>query len=46
MKLIRHDNRGYFLDVEEIAERARPPMIEVKEYLETRELKIETDKTV
>jgi len=46
MKLIRHDNRGYFLDVEEIAERARPPMVEVKEYQETRELKHETDKAV
>ena len=34
MKLIRHGNKGYFLEVEEIAERDRPPMIEVKEYLE------------
>ncbi|OGO75920.1 MAG: glucosyl-3-phosphoglycerate synthase [Chloroflexi bacterium RIFOXYC12_FULL_59_14] len=34
MKLIRHGNKGYFLEVEEIAERARPPMIELKEYLE------------
>jgi len=34
MKLIRHNNKGYFLDVEEIAERERPPMIEVPEYLE------------
>ncbi|HEU0295521.1 MAG TPA: glucosyl-3-phosphoglycerate synthase [Anaerolineales bacterium] len=34
MKLIRHDAKGYFLDVEEIAERERPPMIEVPEYLE------------
>ncbi|CAG1015795.1 Glucosyl-3-phosphoglycerate synthase [Anaerolineales bacterium] len=34
MKLIRHNAKGYFLDVEEIAERARPPMIELKEYLE------------
>ncbi len=34
MKLIRHNNKGYFLDVEEIAERERPPMIEVQEYLE------------
>ena len=34
MKLIRHDRRGYFLDVEEIAERPRPPMIEVAEYQE------------
>lgn len=35
MKLIRHGNKGYFLDVEEIAERDRPPMIEINEYLET-----------
>ncbi len=34
MKLIRHNNKGYFLDIEEIAEGERPPMIEVKEYLE------------
>ena len=37
MKLIRHNNRGYFLEVEEIAERVRPPMIEVKEYLERKQ---------
>jgi len=34
MKLIRHNPKGYFLDVEELAERERPPMIEVQEYLE------------
>jgi glucosyl-3-phosphoglycerate synthase len=34
MKLIRYDNKGYSLEVEEIAERERPPMIEVLEYLE------------
>ncbi len=35
MKLIHHDNKGgYFLEVEEIAERERPPMIEVEEYQE------------
>jgi glycosyltransferase involved in cell wall biosynthesis len=34
MKLIRYNAKGYFLDIEEIAERERPPMIEVKEYLE------------
>ncbi len=33
MKMIRHDNKGYFLDVEQITEYERPPMIEVKEYL-------------
>jgi glucosyl-3-phosphoglycerate synthase len=34
MKLIKHSSKGYFLEVEEIAERARPPMIELPEYLE------------
>ncbi len=34
MKLIRHGRKGYYLEVEEIAERERPPMIEVQEYLE------------
>ena len=34
MKLIRHDGKGYFLDVEEIAELERPPMIEIAEYRE------------
>ena len=37
MKLIRYNNKGYFLEVEEIAERERPPMIEVQEYLEHRQ---------
>jgi len=32
MKMIRYGAQGYFLDVEEIAERDRPPMIEVPEY--------------
>jgi len=32
MKLIRYESGGYFLDVEEIAERERPPMITVPEY--------------
>jgi glucosyl-3-phosphoglycerate synthase len=34
MKLIKHSSKGYYLEIEEIAERARPPMIELKEYLE------------
>jgi glucosyl-3-phosphoglycerate synthase len=34
MKLIRYNAKGYSLDVEEIAERERPPMIEIKEYRE------------
>jgi len=36
MKLIRYETGGYFLDVEEITERERPPMIEVPEYLARR----------
>ena len=42
MKLIRHSAKGYYLDVEEIAERARPPMIEIEEYQEKRGL-VETE---
>lgn len=34
MKLIRHGQKGYSLEVEQIAEYERPPMIEVPEYLE------------
>ena len=34
MKLIRYNAKGYFLDVEEIAERERPPMVELEEYRE------------
>ncbi len=32
MKLIRYEPGRFFLDVEEINERQRPPMLEVKEY--------------
>jgi glycosyltransferase involved in cell wall biosynthesis/nucleotide-binding universal stress UspA family protein len=32
MKLIRHKRGTYFLDVEELAERERPPMIELADY--------------
>jgi glucosyl-3-phosphoglycerate synthase len=39
MKLIRYAEGGYFLDVDEIAERERPPMIEVAEYRTRRGLK-------
>lgn len=48
MKLIRHGARGYYLDVEEIAERARPPMIEVAEYLKKKneELKRAAEQTI
>ena len=28
--------RGYFLDVEEIAERERPPMLEIPDYVMSR----------
>lgn len=34
MKLIRYAKGGYFLDVEEVAERERPPMVLVPEYNE------------
>jgi hypothetical protein len=33
MKLIRYEGGNYYLDVEEIAELDRPPMIDVAEYL-------------
>ncbi len=33
MKLIRYESGNYFLDVEEVIERERPPMIEVPEYV-------------
>ncbi|HEX9617127.1 MAG TPA: glucosyl-3-phosphoglycerate synthase [Anaerolineales bacterium] len=36
MKLIRYVPGHFFLEVEEIAERDRPPIIEIPEYLETR----------
>jgi glucosyl-3-phosphoglycerate synthase len=36
MKLIRYEDGAYFLDVEEIVERERPPMIHVPEYVERR----------
>lgn len=32
MKLIRYAEEQYFLDIEEIAEQERPPMIEIEEY--------------
>jgi glucosyl-3-phosphoglycerate synthase len=34
MKLIRYNKGNYFLDVEEVAERERPPMITIPEYQE------------
>jgi glycosyltransferase involved in cell wall biosynthesis len=47
MKLIRHDSKGYFLDVEEIAERERPPMIEIDEYRSLfRKEKVKNDQQV
>jgi glucosyl-3-phosphoglycerate synthase len=33
MKLIRYEQENFMLDIEEIAERDRPPMIELPEYL-------------
>ncbi len=34
MKMIRYEQERFFLDIEEIAEGERPPMIQVPEYLE------------
>jgi hypothetical protein len=34
MKLIRYQSGDYHLEVEEIAERERPPMVDVAEYRE------------
>ena len=34
MKLIRYEHESFMLDIEEIAERDRPPMIEIPEYLD------------
>jgi hypothetical protein len=34
MKLIRYEQDSFVLDIEEIAERDRPPMIEIPEYRE------------
>jgi len=36
MKLIRYQAGGYYLELEEIAELERPPMIEIPEYLASR----------
>jgi len=36
MKLIRHGNDGYFLEVEEVTEQERPPMASLSEYQESR----------
>ena len=36
MKLIRQEAGSYYLDVEEIAERERPPMVSLPEYTESR----------
>ncbi|HTX78552.1 MAG TPA: glucosyl-3-phosphoglycerate synthase, partial [Longilinea sp.] len=34
MKLIRYENGEYFLDTEEVAERERPPMVNIPAYME------------
>jgi nucleotide-binding universal stress UspA family protein len=34
MKMIRYEQERFFLDIEEIAERERPPMVEIPEYIE------------
>ncbi len=36
MKLIRYEAGSYYLDVEEIAERERPPMVSLPEYADSR----------
>ncbi len=36
MKLIRYGQERFFLDVDEVAERERPPMIEIPEYMKKR----------
>lgn len=33
MKMIRYEQERFFLDIEEIAEKERPPMVEIPEYL-------------
>jgi glucosyl-3-phosphoglycerate synthase len=38
MKLIRHEGERFMLDIEEIAEQERPPMLELPEYRERRQL--------
>ncbi len=40
MKLIRYEKGGYFLEVQEIAERERPPMITIAEYLQRQRQKV------
>ena len=37
MKIVHYEAGHYFLAVEEIAELARPPMIEIPEYRQKRE---------
>ena len=37
MKLIRYEQERFFLDIDEIAEGERPPMIEIPEYMKERE---------
>jgi len=44
MKLIRYERERFFLDVEEVAEKSRPPMLELDEYkslIKSREVVIE-----
>lgn len=44
MKLIRYEKERFFLDVEEVAEKSRPPMLELDEYkslIKSREVVIE-----
>ncbi len=44
MKLIRYEKERFFLDVEEVAEKSRPPMLELDEYkslIESKEIVID-----
>lgn len=37
MKMVRYENGWYFLDVEEIAEHERPPMIQIADYIKRKQ---------
>jgi hypothetical protein len=40
MKMIRFEPSGYYLDVEEVSEQERPPMVEINEYIERSKIKV------
>lgn len=39
MKMIRSEPGGYYLEIEEVAEAERPPMVDIPEYMERRKTK-------